>query len=67
MPEYARIIPGYVQLFLNVPSCTDQKAGVNFEITNEEMGLILSILFLTGYHKLPDHKMYWEATSDAFV
>ena len=25
------------------------------------------MLLLTGYHKLPDHKMYWEATLDTFV
>ena len=25
------------------------------------------MLLLTGYHKLPDHKMYWEVTPDTFV
>ena len=25
------------------------------------------MLVLTGYHKLPDHKMYWEVTPDTFV
>ena len=22
---------------------------------------------ISGYHKLPDHKMYWDATIDTFV
>ena len=25
------------------------------------------MLLLTGYHKLPGNKMYWEATPDTFV
>ena len=25
------------------------------------------MLFLTEYHKLPDHKLYWEAALDTFV
>ena len=25
------------------------------------------MLILTGYHKLPDHKMYWETALDTFV
>ena len=44
-----------------------QKAGVSFEITNEKIRLFLSSLLLSGWHKLPDRKMHWEATADAFV
>ena len=43
------------------------RAGINFEITNEKILLFLSMLLLTGYHKFPDHKMYWEATPDTSV
>ena len=25
------------------------------------------MLLLTGYHKLPDQKMYWEAAPDTFL
>ena len=25
------------------------------------------MLLLTGYHKLPDHNMYWESALDTFV
>ena len=53
--------------FCATSSCTFEKAGINFEITNEKMRPFLSMLLLTGYHKLPDHKMYWEATPDTFV
>ena len=44
-----------------------EKAGINFEITNEKNRLFLSMPVLTGYHKLPDRKMYWEATTDNFM
>ena len=43
------------------------KTASNFEITIEKVCLFLSVLLPTGYHKLPDHKMCWEATSDTFV
>ena len=33
-----------------------------FDILVEKMHLFLSMLLLTGYQKLPDHKMYWEGT-----
>ena len=53
--------------FLATSSCTVEKAGINFEITNEKIRLFLSVLLLTAYHKLLDHKMYWEATPDTFA
>ena len=46
---------------------TAEKADINFEITNEKIRLFLSMLLLNGYHKLPDHKIYWEANPDIFV
>ena len=48
--------------FLATSSCTVEKVGINFEITNDKTWLTLSMSLLTGYHKLPDHKMYWEMT-----
>ena len=39
-----------------------EKAGINFEITEVTIHLFLSVLLLTGYHELPDHKIHWEAT-----
>ena len=52
---------------MNVPTCTVEKAGINFEITNEKKCLFLSMLLLTDYDKLPDDKMYWMAIPDTFV
>ena len=48
--------------FLAISSCTVEKAGINFEITNDKIWLFLSMPLLTGYLKLPDHRMYWEVT-----
>ena len=48
-------------------TCTVEKAGINFKITNEKMPLFISMLILTGYYKLSDHRMYREMTPDAFV
>ena len=44
-----------------------EKAGISFEITNEKVRLFLRMLLLSGSHKLPDRKMYWEAAPDTFV
>ena len=41
-----------------------EKADISFEITNEKIRLFLSMLLLSGFHKLPDRKMYWETTPD---
>ena len=46
---------------------TVEKAGINFEVATEKIRLFFSILLLNGYHKLPDYKMYWEATPYNFV
>ena len=35
-----------------------EKADISFEITNEKIRLFLSMLLLSGCHKLPDRKMY---------
>ena len=52
--------------FLAVSSYTAEKAGANFEVTNEKIQLFLRMLLLTGCPKLPNHKMYWETTPDTF-
>ena len=44
-----------------------EKADINFEITNEKIHLFSSMLLLSGCHKLPDRKVYGEATPDTFV
>ena len=50
-------------MFLATSSCTVEKTGINAEITNEKIRLFLSMLLLTGYHKLPDHKIYCNVTT----
>ena len=44
-----------------------EKADISFKITNEKIGLFLSMLLLSRCHKLPVYKMYWETTPDTFV
>ena len=44
-----------------------QKTGISSQITNEKIPLFLTMPLISGYHKLPDHKMYWDATIDTFV
>ena len=44
-----------------------EKADTGFEITNEIFRLFLSILLLSGCHKLRDRKMYWETPPETFV
>ena len=44
-----------------------EKADINFKIFNKKVCLFISMLLLSGCHKLPDLKMYWEATLDTFV
>ena len=56
------IIFGYTKLHSH-----REKAGISFEITKEKIRLFLSMLLLSGCHKLADCKMYWEATPDTFV
>ena len=54
-------------MILATSSCAVEKAGINFGITNEKTHLFLSMLLLTGYHKLPDYKMYSETIPDISV
>ena len=42
------IIVGYTKLYSN-----REKVDISFEITNEKIGLFLSMLLLTGCYKLP--------------
>ena len=58
----ADMIFGFTKLYSHI-----EKAGISFEITNEKVCLFLSMLLLSGSHKLPDRKMYWEAVPDTFV
>ena len=44
-----------------------EKADISFQITNEKISLFSTMLLLSGCFKLPDRKMYWEATPDTFV
>ena len=44
-----------------------KKADISFEIANEKIRFFLSMLPLSGCHKLLDRKMYWETTRDTFV
>ena len=44
-----------------------EKADISFKITNEKIRLFLSMPLLSGCHKLPNHKMYWEAPIDTFM
>ena len=37
-----------------------EKTDISFEITNDKIRLFVSMLQLSGCHKLPDRKMYWE-------
>ena len=58
----ADMIVGYIKLYTH-----RKKADIRFEITNEKTRLFFTMLLLSGSHKLPDRKMYWEATPDTFV
>ena len=56
------VIFGYTKLYSH-----KEKAGIRFEITVETLRLFLSMLLFSGYHKLLDRKICWEATTDIFV
>ena len=56
------MIFGYTKLYSH-----REETKVSFEITNEKIRLFLSMLPLSGCHKPPDRKMYWETTPDTFV
>ena len=56
------MIIGYTKLYIH-----REKEDISFEITNEKIRLFLSMLLLSGCHKLPDCRMYWETTPNTFV
>ena len=49
------MIVGYTKLYSH-----REKTNISFEITNEKICLFLSVLLLSGCHKLLVRKMYWE-------
>ena len=55
------MIVGYTNLYTHIG-----KGDISFEITNENICLFLSMLLLSGCHKLPERKMYWETIPDNF-
>ena len=56
------MIVGYTKLYSH-----REKADISFEIINEKFRLFLSMLLLSGCHKLTDRKMNWETTPQNFV
>lgn len=44
-----------------------QKNCPNFDVTGNEMKVFIGILFLSGYHSLPQQDMYWEQAPDVGV
>ena len=56
------MIVGYTKLYSH-----KEKTYISFKITNGKICLFLSILVLSGCHKLLDRKMYWEMTTDPDV
>ena len=56
------IIVGYMKLYSH-----KEKTDISFGITNEKIGLFLSMLLPNGWHNLPDRKMYWETPPENFV
>ena len=56
------MIVGYTKL------CSHrEKADISFKITDEKIRSFLNMLLLSGCHKDPDRKMYWETTPNTFV
>ena len=53
--------------FLATSSCTVEKSDIDLKIANEKSRLFLSMLLITGFNKLSEHKMYWEAAPDTFA
>ena len=56
------MIVGYTKLYNH-----RDKAEINFQIINKKVCLFLSMLLLSGCHKLSDRKIYWETTPDTLV
>ena len=55
------MIFGYTKLY------SHREKDISFEIINEKITLFSSMLLLSGCHKVPGRKLYWEATPDTFV
>ena len=53
------MIVGYTKLYSH-----REKTDISFEIANEKICLFLSMLLISGCHKLLDRKMYWKMTLD---
>ena len=56
------MIVGYTKLYSH-----REKADISYGNTNEKIHLLLSMLLLSGCHKLLDCKMYWETILDTFM
>ena len=56
------MIVGYTRLYSH-----REKADISFKITDEKIRSFLNMLLLSGCHKVPDRKMYWETTPNSFV
>ena len=44
-----------------------RQKGQPFEISYEEMCAFLGMIFMMGYHRLPDMKLYWNTDEDVHV
>ena len=56
------MIFGYTKLYGHT-----EKVDISSETTNEKIRLFLSTLLLSGCHKPPERKTFWEAISYNFV
>ena len=56
------MIFGYTKLYGHT-----EKLDISFGITNEKICIFLSMLLLSGCHKPPKRKMYWEVTPYTFM
>ena len=44
-----------------------EKSDTEFGITKEKFRLFLAMLLMSGYHRLPDRRLYWSLSPDLFV
>ena len=51
------MIVDYTKLYSHI-----EKADIGFDISNEKIPFILSMLLFSGCHKLPDRQMCWDTT-----
>ena len=59
---FDNVVVGNIKLYSH-----REKADISFEIANDKIRLFLSMLLLSGCHKLPGRKMYRETIPDTFV